>query len=160
MALHLFVMRHAEAALLGDSDQQRPLTAQGKLQAQSQGEWLRDLNLQWDLVLVSPYLRAQQTFGQIDQIFAGKLQPLLETWPALTPYGNPQLVEDYVQFLAEQGKQNVLMISHLPLVGDIVKQLCGQNPAKFYPATIVQIESEIDKNGLKSGVKFVQYVNN
>ena len=62
---------------------------------------------------------------------------------------------DYLSVLAEDGLQNVLLISHLPLVGDIVKELCGRNPASFYPATIVEIHLDDER----AEVKEIKYLN-
>ena len=152
--LTLFVMRHAEATMMAQSDKERRLTAQGKTQARVQGQWLNNLGLNWDVVLVSPYARAQETFDEINQVFALQLGKQQEIWQGITPYGSAQLVEDYLQVLLEQGKQNVLLISHLPLVDEIVKRLCQQNPAKFYPATVV----EIVWNGKLGRVEKMKYV--
>ena len=42
--------------------------------------------------------------------------------------------------LKHDGIKSVLLISHLPLVGEIVAELYGKrNPIPFYPATIAQL---------------------
>jgi phosphohistidine phosphatase sixA homolog len=63
------------------------------------------------------------------------------------------LVSSYVALLEKEGHSNLLLISHLPLVGDIVKELCGRNPASFYPATIV----EVHLNNHRAEVKEIKY---
>ena len=47
---------------------------------------------------------------------------------------------DYLDLLKDEGVKSVLIISHLPLVGEIVAELYGKrNPIPFYPATIAQL---------------------
>ncbi|MFU2059255.1 phosphohistidine phosphatase SixA [Avibacterium volantium] len=138
--MKIFVMRHGEAQTIAPSDSARPLTENGKQQSYQQGQWLHSINADLDKVLASPYLRAQQTFEQINLAFQNQMQSKLETWDAITPYGDAGLVRDYLNVLAEEGVETLLIISHLPLVGDIVRELCGRNPTNFYPATLVEIE--------------------
>lgn len=138
--MKIFVMRHGEAQTIAPSDSARPLTENGKQQSYQQGQWLHSINAEFDKVLVSPYLRAQQTFEQVNLAFQNQLQAKLETWDGITPYGDAGLVRDYLTVLAQDGVETLLIISHLPLVGDIVRELCGRNPANFYPATLVEIE--------------------
>ena len=152
-------MRHGESAHLAPTDQLRELTEQGKAQAFAQGKWLQQCESKtpgnfsaphsaWR-VLVSPYVRAQQTFTQVNAAFNGELGAKMETWDGITPYGNAQTVVDYLSVLADQGVQTALVISHLPLVGEIVAELYGRrNPIAFYPSTIV----EMSWNGEKAEI--------
>ena len=137
--MRLFVMRHGEAELMVNSDKERCLNARGKEQSTLQGTWLKSTALDLDKVLVSPYTRALETFNQINEVYEQKLTDKLKIWDGITPYGDSGIVSDYLSVLAEEGVENVLIISHLPLVGDIVKEMCGRNPASFYPATIAEI---------------------
>lgn len=139
-------MRHGEAEVMAKSDQARHLTAYGIKQAFSQGQWLKtylkSTALLHDLsyVIVSPYVRAQETLEQVKQAFEGEFTPQVETWEGLTPYGNAQTVVDYLSVLKKDGIKAVLLVSHLPLVGEIVAELYGKrNPVSFYPATIAQL---------------------
>lgn len=138
--MKIFVMRHGEAQAFANSDQERCLTERGKRQVYEQGMWLKSVQDVMDKVLVSPYLRAQQSFEQVNLAYQNQLKNKLETWNGITPYGDANLVLDYLNVLSEENTQAVLIISHLPLVGDIVRTLCGRNSVSFYPSTIVQIE--------------------
>ncbi|OOF37832.1 phosphohistidine phosphatase SixA [Rodentibacter heidelbergensis] len=143
--MNIFVMRHGEAEVMAKTDQDRHLTQYGQKQAFVQGEWLKNyLNstaLSFDYILVSPYLRALETFEQVNQSFEGGLSAHMEIWEGITPYGSAELVVDYLSVLEKQGVETVLMISHLPLVGEIVAELYGKrNPVGFYPATLVQMD--------------------
>ena len=146
--MHLFIMRHGEAELMANSDKARHLNANGREQSR-----LQSTALEFDKVLVSPYTRALETFDEINQVFEQQLSDKLEVWEGITPYGDSGLVSSYVALLEKEGHSNLLLISHLPLVGDIVKELCGRNPASFYPATIV----EVHLNNQRAEVKEIKY---
>lgn len=146
--MKVFVMRHGEAEMMANSDKARQLTARGQKQANAQGIWLKSTALSFDKVLVSPYVRAKQTFEQVNQVFDNGLDHNSEVWDAITPYGNAELVSDYLATLEDEGIQNVLIISHLPLVGEIVAELCGKNPVSFYPATIAEIDWDTESGTL------------
>lgn len=143
-------MRHGEASFIADSDQARALTEKGKKQAFTQGIKLQVAHWQFDHILVSPYLRAQQTFEQINAAFQGILVDKIETWQEITPYGNASAVSDYLRVLATQNKQSILLISHLPLVSDIVFKLAQSYSVSFHPATIAEICYQNDLGQLVS----------
>lgn len=137
--MRIFIMRHGEAEMLANSDRERHLTPRGQQQATAQGNWLKQTAL-FDKVIVSPYVRAQETFQAIDAVYEHQLTNKMETWSGITPNGNPVVVMDYLTLLAKQNVQSVLLISHLPLVGEIVSALCGRNSVNFYPATLVEVD--------------------
>ena len=155
--MHLFIMRHGEAELMANSDKERHLNANGREQSRLQGMWLKSTVLEFDKVLVSPYTRALETFDEINQVFKQQLSDKLEVWEGITPYGDSGLVSSYVALLEKEGHRNLLLISHLPLVGDIVKELCGRNPASFYPATIVDIHWNNDQSKVND-IKYVSKI--
>lgn len=155
--MHLFIMRHGEAELMANSDKERHLNASGREQSRLQGIWLKSTALEFDKVLVSPYTRALETFDEINQVFEQQLSDKLEVWEGITPYGDSGLVSSYVTLLEKEGHRNLLLISHLPLVGDIVKELCGRNPASFYPATIVDIHWNNDQSKVND-IKYVSKI--
>lgn len=156
--MKIFVMRHGEAEVMAKSDKARHLTEYGKKQSFAQGEWLKNhvksTALSFDRVLVSPYQRALETFEQVDIAFDSALNSKREIWDGITPYGSAELVVDYLSVLESEGAESVLLISHLPLVGEIVAELYGKrNPISFYPATIAQI----DWNGGKGEIVSYSY---
>ena len=155
--MKVFIMRHGEAEVVASSDETRRLTDYGRKQSISQGQWLKThLNLtalSVKKVIVSPYVRAQETFELVNSALDNILNDV-EIWSGITPYGNAMLVADYLSVLQEQGIESVLLVSHLPLVGGIVSELYGKrNPISFYPSTIVQI----DWNGEKGTIEAFHY---
>ncbi|MFD0966375.1 phosphohistidine phosphatase SixA [Seminibacterium arietis] len=146
-------MRHGEAEARSTSDEERHLTMRGKTQAKEQGQWLKSMNVELDKVLVSPYVRTQDTFFQINEIYQNSLIDKQEIWKGITPDGNSSNVVNYLILLFKQKYQSVLLLSHLPLVSEIVTELCGKNPASFYPSTIVQIEFD-GQNAIVEQIKY------
>ncbi len=107
--------------------------------------WLHSQSIAIDKVLVSPYVRAQQTL----QVVAEQLSlPQSECLSELTPGGDAGQVRDYLYALAQQGVQGVLLISHLPLVGYLVAELCpAQTPPMFATSAVASIQVN-DQSGM------------
>ncbi|QIM68552.1 phosphohistidine phosphatase SixA [Basfia succiniciproducens] len=152
--MKIFIMRHGEAEMLAKSDKARHLTENGKNQALQQGLWLKSNNINLDLVIVSPYARAIETLDQINQAYDNNLTDKTEIWDGLTPYGDAEMISDYLATIAEeQPEMSILLVSHLPLVGEIVAELCGKNPISYHAATIAQIEWDTEK-GVIEQIKY------
>ncbi|PKH24462.1 phosphohistidine phosphatase SixA [Enterobacterales bacterium CwR94] len=137
--MQVFIMRHGDAALDAASDSVRPLTHCGCDESCQMARWLETQSVNIERVLVSPYLRAQQTLAKVRE---GLTLPAGETvLPELTPGGNPAKVTTEIQALAVQGVEAVLVISHLPLVGYLVSELCPhESPPMFATSAIARID--------------------
>lgn len=148
--MNIWIMRHGEAGFNAPNDAARSLTDYGIKTAISQGQWLGQYllsqNIRLDKIIVSPYLRAQQTLehlisGMQAVKFEQNFANLTETWEEITPDGNPHTVVSYLDFLRSEGAKNVLIVSHLPLVFDLAQLLTDyQANMAFTPATIVEID--------------------
>ncbi len=147
--MNIWIMRHGEASFSASSDSERTLTPFGIEMAKKQGQWLgnrlNQAKIQLDKILVSPYLRTQQTLEAVKLGlqavgFSQSFTNLVETWEEITPDGNQSLVLDYLDFLRDEGAKNVLLISHLPLVFDLVCALTDdQSQVHFYPAVMAEL---------------------
>lgn len=135
--MKIVIMRHGDAVIGADDDAARALTATGRQQSRNMANWLQSQLPQVDLVLVSPYLRAQQTWQAISDLFPGAK---VETVAELVPHGRVSRVVD--ELLALQNDiGTVLVISHLPLVGYLVAELCPvQVPPMFVTSAMVAVE--------------------
>lgn len=93
-----------------------------------------------DRVLCSPYVRARDSAEII--IMALSLTLAVTVLPELTPDSEPddalRAIED-----AAPGARTVLVVSHLPLVGRLSKELIRDDPG-FSPGTFVEIVREGD----------------
>ncbi|WP_455816611.1 phosphohistidine phosphatase SixA [Pseudomonas cerasi] len=141
--MQVFIMRHGDAALDAASDSVRPLTHCGCNETRQMAIWLNGKSVDIERVLVSPYLRARQTLNQVREEL-----PLPEgedVLPELTPGGDPGLVACYLQVLANEGVKSALVISHLPLVGYLVAELCPQEaPPMFATSAIACIDFDAE----------------
>lgn len=141
--MQVFIMRHGDAALDAASDALRPLTECGRSESQDMAEWLKGQCGAIERVLVSPYLRAQQTLAVVRSALT--LPDNGEVLAELTPGGDPQLAADYLRMLAGEGVSSALVISHLPLVGYLVSALCpNQSPPMFTTSAIACITLDDD----------------
>ncbi|AXF76525.1 phosphohistidine phosphatase SixA [Erwinia tracheiphila] len=141
--MQVFIMRHGDAALDAASDSVRPLTHCGCDESRQMASWLNGQVIDIERVLVSPYLRAEQTLTTVRESLT--LPEGQDVLPELTPGGDPEMVAGYLQMLAKEGVKSVLVISHLPLVGYLVSALCPQEaPPMFATSAIACIEYDID----------------
>ncbi|MEQ9888206.1 phosphohistidine phosphatase SixA [Pectobacterium zantedeschiae] len=133
--MQVLIMRHGDAVLDAASDAIRPLSDGGREESLQMACWLNEQNIDIERVLVSPYLRAQQTLDVVK-----KSLPLPEEADCLnelTPGGDAQLVSYYLQTLAREGVSAVLVVSHLPLVGYLVAELCQNETAPMFATSAI-----------------------
>jgi phosphohistidine phosphatase len=136
--MQVFIMRHGDAALDAVSDSARPLTACGSDECRQMAAWLQNQKVSIERVLVSPYLRAEQTLETVRSALT--LPEKEDVLPELTPGGDVGLVGAYLEALADEGVASVLVISHLPLVGYLVAQLCpGETAPMFTTSAIANV---------------------
>lgn len=148
--MQVFIMRHGDAALDAASDMVRPLTQTGCDESIIMANWLQRQTGVIERVLVSPYLRAEQTLDLVGKCL--NLSAPVEVLAELTPGGDIRQVSDYLHVLANDGVKSVLIISHLPLVGYLVSELCPEEaPPMFCTSAIASITLEVDGHGVYDG---------
>ena len=150
--MQLYIMRHGEASMLAPSDVQRPLTELGLLEAGLMGKWFAHLSLDFVQILVSPYLRAQQTLSTVLSEMNIMVPPPfsgmdnIETLDLITPSADAQHVHDYLDaFLQEKPCETLLIVTHMPLVSFLVESLTikDQMPI-FQTAAVAQIDYDVE----------------
>lgn len=132
--MKIFIMRHGEAGLLASSDAERTLTPRGKSESIAAiTQSLVKMPTQIDKVLVSPYVRAQETWQAISSMLKVTSVELSED---ITPYGQSEQVYEYLCAMAEEeGLQTVMLVSHLPLVGYLTAEFVADIPAPMFPTS-------------------------
>lgn len=148
--MQIFIMRHGEASNqcldLNKSDDLRPLTVLGNVEAKKMGCWLAQTAVAPIEIFASPYLRAQQTCDQVvNSLTQSKYS--LSTQPVIldiiTPSGNAQQVHDFIDGLCTENmneKKTLLLVSHMPFISYLVAQLTqSQNMPIFTTGAIAQI---------------------
>lgn len=142
--MHIFIMRHGQAEELAGRDKDRLLTPQGQSESLMMAQWLAEQGGRFDCALVSPYVRAMQTFELVNQVLSlGDDQ--ITTMPELTPHGAPEVVRDYLHGLAADGLKTVLLVSHMPLVSFLVEQLDPSHATPmFATSSVARIEFDAE----------------
>ena len=143
--MRIYIMRHGEAQNFAPTDAERPLTARGESHSEQMAAQLASqLSAGLDMVWVSPYLRAQQTW----QVMANQLPDPkhLMTVDEITPYGQAEDVAGYLKaVIAVERPETVLIVSHLPLVGYLTAELAPElQPPMFRTSAIAAIDYQPD----------------
>lgn len=149
--MKVFIMRHGEAAHFADSDAERELTKRGCSESIAVARACVEQGYnEFDAVLVSPYVRAQQTWDAISEELTAKNG--IETCDDITPYGNAEDVFEYVNALVQtRNLESVLLVSHLPLVGYLTAQFVSDMMPPMFPTSglaCVEFEPESRKGEL------------
>ena len=133
----LWLLRHGEAEPRARSDAERPLTEQGRKEVRRSAEHLRGRPLTH--ILVSPYLRAQQTAEIVREALGLALPLTTVDW--ITPDDSPR--EAAKRLDAYPGE--CLLVSHNPLLGYLARLLVDghlQQPLTLHTASLVQLQGE------------------
>jgi phosphohistidine phosphatase len=123
----LMLLRHAktERAAPGVRDHDRKLMKRGRTDAPVLGAYMARHDLAPDLALVSPAVRAQETWELVAEAF--EKTPRMETDNRLYP-GNPQRLLDLI---AEPRKaRTLLIVGHNPSLHEFALQLIASGETK------------------------------
>jgi len=133
--MNLYIMRHGMAEpYRARSDESRLLVAEGEAQVSHvASQWLRTSPV-LDFIVASPYKRAQQTATIVKDVlgFTGELQ----TNALITPEGD---VFQVAQHLDQFASKDVLLVSHMPLVANLLGYLTSGDPRSFGGLTTAQL---------------------
>lgn len=124
--MKIWILRHGQAEPMASSDPERSLTERGRRELGAVAQLL--LSEPLDTILASPYRRAQQTAELVSQRIAHRKGVATAAW--LTPDDDPRQVLD---FLAERGERNLLLVSHQPLVSQVISLLVDGHRSGHYP---------------------------
>lgn len=142
--MQLFIIRHGEAELDTKPDSARQLNLQGQQECESAGHWIEKRCRDFDLVLISPFVRAQQTWKMLER--QGITAKQFETLQDLTPESDPETAACAIKAYS-QGLKNVLVVSHLPLVCFLVDELVAETCPLFATGSTAVVE--IEENDIK-----------
>jgi len=136
--MRLWLLRHGQAEPKARTDAQRNLTDVGRREVEGAAAPLQDQSLQ--VILVSPYQRAQQTAEIVRQAL-GFTGPV-ETVAWLTPDSDPA---DAMLYLDRRTEQRLLLVTHQPLVGALGGWLVSGHrdaPLPMATASLAELEGE------------------
>ncbi|MBB3046131.1 phosphohistidine phosphatase [Litorivivens lipolytica] len=127
-------VRHGEASWEAATDAERSLTPAGEAHARAAARWLSE-HWQPNLILVSPYRRAQQTAAEFLGCYSGVSR---KNHPSLTPDSSLQKLE---QAIDDAGVERLLLIGHNPLFSNSISWFCGDDMREVMaPASLALIE--------------------
>lgn len=142
--MRLLLLRHGEAGYDAPSDEQRHLTEHGRLRVQQMLKQQSETLVGLERIIHSPYLRTCQTAQLVQD-----LQPAMcESLALLTPESSPQQLVDW---LAQQTDSTLMLVTHQPLIGQLVSLLCEGNllrPEPMLPGALAVIELTFPAAGL------------
>lgn len=132
-------MRHGQANYESQVDSTRPLTEQGKIEAQLMASWMSKMDINPTHIWVSPFTRAQQTCEQVKGLLP---KASVQTIDFITPSGSAPEVHDFIDGEMDNSScQQLLIISHMPFVSYLVAELTQQTQAPiFQTAGVCEIE--------------------
>lgn len=142
--MKLYIMRHGQAQISAPTDQERELTDVGRQESHVMAAWLAKQQPQFDITFVSTYVRAQQTFAIAKACIDN--EPQHHVLAELTPDSSPEMCGDaLLAYCAQAGATSALVVSHLPLVGLLVADLCkGAVMPSFSTSSIACVELDLD----------------
>jgi phosphohistidine phosphatase len=128
--MNLYILRHGIAVEPGspgyEKDADRPLTPEGERKLLQIAEAMEALDLAFDLILSSPYLRARQTAEIVAE--ALKARRKLEFSDSLVPGGSPKKLVEFLNRL-QPPPESVLLVGHEPYLSGLVSLLVAGNPS-------------------------------
>ncbi|XUO84565.1 phosphohistidine phosphatase SixA [Halomonas sp. KM007] len=152
----LLIMRHGEAAP-GFPDPVRALTRRGEQEAGAMARWLAarvsEGELATPVLYASPYVRAQQTAEHIRDA----LGIPLNTLAFITPDDSASDVAEWL--MAQQPQGPIMLVSHMPLVGELAGLLIEGSPSQglgFPTAAIAELEADVWAAGCAQLQRFTQ----
>ncbi len=125
--MNLYLIRHAIAVAEGTSDyeqdSERPLTDKGRKKMRQIARGLRNLGVEFDLILSSPYVRARETAEILADVF--KMKKKLAFSENLIPMADPQLLIPEIN--EKYSVDSVALVGHEPHLSTFVGLLTAEN---------------------------------
>lgn len=136
--ISVFVLRHGEAEMASSNDFDRQLTARGQAQVRESSCCLPDI----DLMVVSPYVRAQESALVVQSVMAeqGRRIGSVHNSETLVPDGN---VEDVLGWLEDIHASSVLLVSHNPLVTHLSQVLTGDLGLHYGTGSLYELRGDL-----------------
>jgi len=120
--MNLYLLRHAKAEDHGPrypDDSQRPLTSDGEKEMRRVAKGMHELELKFDLILSSPFVRAKRTAEIVAEVFKYGDPRFSEN---LACGGNPRkLIDELTR--DHRACENILLVGHEPDLSRMVSLL-------------------------------------
>jgi len=138
----IYLVQHAEA-MPKDQNPDRPLTERGDADVRHLGAFLRQGGVPVEAIYHSGKLRAQQTADILSEHLTPGLAP-----EELDGLGATDPVAPVAERIGHWDR-NIMLVSHLPLVGLIAGELVAgaedRPPVAFHPGSAVALENNAEE---------------
>lgn len=142
--MQLTLVRHGEASPATDGiDSKRPLTPRGHQQAEQTAEFVKE-NVNPDVFIVSPLLRAQETLAHIQKHFPHVSVLICDQ---IKPDDDAKLA---IEWLSQLPFERIVVVCHMNVVGHIAEQLTHESFNPFALAEARIYEQTVIANGLST----------
>jgi len=124
--MNLYLIRHAIAVDEGTAeleDSQRPLTDKGRKKMRQIARGLHALGVEFDLILSSPYLRAQETAEVLADVFKMKKKIIFSE--SLLPESEPEKV--IAEINESHSVDSIALVGHEPHLSSLIGLLTSGN---------------------------------
>lgn len=156
--MDLYILRHAIAVDRGtpgyDDDSTRPLTSEGAKKMRQAASGMRALELQFELILSSPFLRARQTAEIVAREFGA--ESALEFSVHLEPGGNSEAL---IRALIKRGSlKSVLLVGHEPYLSGLISLLVtggGELALTLKKGGLVKLSASMLRHGRCASLEWV-----
>ena len=147
----LYLLRHAKSSWKNQdlADFERPLAGRGRKASETIGQFLKEKEINFDLVLSSPAVRARETIDLV--LRAAKLRADVRYDERIYEATAARLIDVISQIETEH--KAVVLVGHNPGMADLVQVLTGQTE-EFPTATLAKIvfkNSKWTEVGTKKG---------
>lgn len=143
----LYILRHGIAVEPGttgyEKDADRPLTPEGERKLGQIAEAMKALELTFDLILSSPYLRARQTAEIVAEAFQARKK--LQFSSSLACGGDTKELVSYLNRLRPY-PEHVLLVGHEPYLSGLISLLVADNTT----STVVMKKGGLCKLSIES----------
>jgi len=125
--MNLYIIRHAIAVDEGtpeyEQDSERPLTDKGRKKMRQIARSLRNLGVEFDLILSSPYVRARETAEILADVF--KMKEKIAFSESLIPMADPELL--IPEFNEKYSVDSLALVGHEPHLSALIGILTTEN---------------------------------
>lgn len=145
--MQLTLIRHGEAlAPVNGNDMERPLSLLGHEQAQQTAEFLKD-QLQPDVFVVSPLLRAQETLAHLQHFFPHVPVVICDT---IKPDDDAKVAVEWLSYLPYA---SIVVVCHMNVIAHIAAQIMNEGFHPFALAEARIYEQSVIASGLSTQQK-------
>src|SRR6266498_4114768 len=125
--MNLYLIRHAIAVDEGtpdyEQDSERPLTDKGRKKMRQIAKGLRNLGVEFDLILSSPYVRARETSEILADVF--KMKKNITFTESLIPLATPELLIGEIN--QTYSVNSIAVVGHEPHLSTLIGILVAEN---------------------------------